>query len=76
MNSTNISLALNEGHVSNLILKHGGEEIQDDLTTGYKDGIGIGDVAVSIPGKLKCFYIIHCVLLKWIATGNLSCKVS
>lgn len=62
--------------MSNLILRHGGKEIQDDLNAQYKEGIGIGDVAVSIPGKLKCFNIIHCVLLNWIATGNLSCKVS
>lgn len=62
--------------MSKLILRHGGEEIQYDLTAKYEHGIGIGDVAVSIPGKLKCVCIIHCVLLKWIATGNLSCKVS
>ena len=76
VNSTKQSLVLNEGHVSKLILRHGGKEIQDDLKTHYKNGIGIGDIAFSHPGKLKCCYIIHCVLLNWIATGNLSIKVS
>ena len=76
VNSTNRVLKLDDGFVSKLILKHGGWKIQEDLTTQYKDGIGHGDVAVSIPGKLKCRGIIHCVLLDWISVGNLSCKVN
>nr|XP_022339296.1 uncharacterized protein LOC111134504 isoform X2 [Crassostrea virginica] len=75
VNSTNRVLKLDDGFVSKLIVKHGGWKIQEDLKTQYKDGIGHGDVAVSIPGKLKCRGIIHCVLHDWISVGNLSCKV-
>lgn len=76
VNSTNAQLNLNEGFVSSRILKHGGKEIQDNLITAFRDGIRVGDIADSIPGKLDCKIIIHCVLLNWISVGNLSCKVS
>ncbi|XP_062591829.1 uncharacterized protein LOC134253316 isoform X4 [Saccostrea cucullata] len=76
VNSTNPSLELKKGFVSSLILVHGGQGIQNECADEYKDGIGIGDIAVSSAGKLKCMKIIHCVLFdNWMSTGNLCLKI-
>lgn len=59
--------------MSSLILKEGGIGIQKECDD--EGSINEGDILVSNAGKLHCKKIIHCVLIYWISTGNLSLKV-
>lgn len=58
-----------------LIHKAGRDNIVREYLHMYPDGIGVCDVAVTQPGKLKCQYLFHGCLFGWIMNGNLSVKV-
>ncbi|XP_060080184.1 uncharacterized protein LOC132559570 [Ylistrum balloti] len=76
VNTTNQRLDLDIGFVSKTILKMGGNRIQRECNTTYKDGICIGDVAVTSAGKFqRVRNIFHVVLPSWKPTGNLSLMV-
>lgn len=47
VNSTNTALDLKKGFVSSLILKEGGQELQDEVKKMYGLGIGYGKIATT-----------------------------
>ncbi|XP_052082223.1 uncharacterized protein LOC127719906 [Mytilus californianus] len=58
-----------------LIHKAGRDIIVPEYLQAYPDGIGVCDVAVTEPGRLKCQKIFHGCLFGWIMNGSLSVKM-
>lgn len=65
---------MRSGAVSQMILKKGGQSIQDELFKNHKT-IRIGEIAVTESGALMCQYILHGALYSWTPLGNFSLKV-
>ncbi|XP_071169430.1 protein mono-ADP-ribosyltransferase PARP14-like [Mytilus edulis] len=59
VNTTSTSLQLNQGAVSQCLLKMGGPGIQAECSQKYPTGIQPGEVAETSGGKLECKMICH-----------------
>lgn len=59
VNTTSTSLQLNQGAVSQSLLKMGGPGIQAECSQKYSNGIQPGEVAETSGGKLECKKICH-----------------
>ncbi|CAG2243958.1 unnamed protein product [Mytilus edulis] len=59
VNTTSTSLQLNQGAVSQSLLKMGGPGIQAECSQKYSSGIQPGQVAETSGGKLECKMICH-----------------
>ena len=66
-------LKLNQGGVSNAILKAGGTAIKRECNTKAPNGIKAGEVLVTTGGQLKCQYVLHGVYYQW-SDGHEKCK--
>ena len=66
-------LKLNQGGVSNAVLKAGGAAIQRDCDRKAPNGIKGGEVLVSTGGQLKCQYVLHGACYAW-KDGPEKCK--
>ncbi|XP_041369467.1 macro domain-containing protein mll7730-like [Gigantopelta aegis] len=69
VNSTREDLELNHGEVSSAILASAGNTIQQECKDKYKNGIKLGEIAVTSGGKLHCDKIYHTVLPNWQNNG-------
>ena len=65
MNTTGKNLDLRNGAVSASLLKAGGNSIQQELSKNYPQGLGDGEIAVSVGGNLKCRHVLHGSLMNW-----------
>ena len=65
VNTTGKNLDLRNGAVSASLLRAGGDALQQDLTQNYPKGLGDGEIAISVGGKLHCFNIFHGSLMNW-----------
>ena len=76
VNSVSANLDLQKGFVSKELVKKAGDTIQKECDQ-HKEGIDIGDIAVTSAGNLKNHKkIFHVVLYtRWIFNGNLSIQV-
>ena len=76
VNSTSKNLELNNGQLSRAIFNAAGEQIQNELTKNYPDGIEYNQVAVSTNGKLKDKkFIFHCSISDWNQTNQDSSRI-
>ena len=62
--STSTKLNLNSGAAHSL-LKHGGQNLQDECKKVYPEGIKNGELAVINGGKLKCTKVYLTALPEW-----------
>ena len=65
VNTTGKNLDLRNGAVSASLLRAGGDAVQQDLTQNYPNGLGDGDIAISVGGKLHCWNVFHGSLINW-----------
>ena len=65
VNTTGKNLDLRNGAVSKSLLQAGGDALQQDLTQKYPKGLGDGEIAISVGGKLHCFNVFHGSLMNW-----------
>lgn len=65
VNCASADLDLTKGRGASALAQTAGPSVQADLNTNYTQNINEGDVAVSIPGNLKCRKIYHVYLTKW-----------
>ncbi|VDI82837.1 Ca-activated chloride channel homolog [Mytilus galloprovincialis] len=59
VNTTSTSLQLNQGAMSQSLLKMGGQGIQGECSQKYPNGIQPGEMAETTGGKLECKMIYH-----------------
>ncbi|KAK6178592.1 hypothetical protein SNE40_013346 [Patella caerulea] len=62
VNSTSNKLELQNGAVSSSINKAAGPNLQAECKEKYPNGINVGDIAVTGPGKLSCQKVYHTCL--------------
>ncbi|CAG2207725.1 unnamed protein product [Mytilus edulis] len=65
VNTTSKGLQLNQGAVSNSLLKFGGQKLQDECSKKYPKGVDYGEVAVTTGGNLNCDIVCHGCLNKY-----------
>jgi hypothetical protein len=77
VNSVCANLDLQKRFVSKELVKKAGDTIQKESYDQHKEGINIGDIAVTSAGNLKNHKKIFHVALytRWIFNGNLSIQV-
>ncbi|CAC5395808.1 PARP10_14_15 [Mytilus coruscus] len=76
INSVGASLDLSNGIVSEKLVKIAGKSVQDECYKKYKNGINIGDIAITSPGNMKCKRIFHVALYRyWVFDGNISAEI-
>ena len=73
VNTTSSSLQLNQGAVSQSLLKMGGPDLQSECSQKYPNGIQYGEVAETSGAKLECKLVCHGALPGW--NGGSSAKV-
>lgn len=73
VNTTSNSLQLNQGAVSQSLLKMGGPGLQIECSQKYPNGIQVGEVAETSGAKLECKLVCHGALPGW--NGGSSAKV-
>ncbi|KAL8581663.1 hypothetical protein ACOMHN_049219 [Nucella lapillus] len=56
---------LNQGKVSNSILREAGPELQTEMETSYPKPLQYGQVAVTTGCKLQCRHVLHVCLSRW-----------
>lgn len=62
--------------MSKKLVKMAGDIVQNECKKKYKEGINIGDIAITSPGNMKCRTIFHVALYKyWVFDGNISIEV-
>ncbi|CAC5395812.1 unnamed protein product [Mytilus coruscus] len=76
INSVGVSLDLSNGIVSAKLVKIAGKSVQDECYVKYKNGINIGDIAITSPGNMICKEIFHVALYTyWVCDGNISAEI-
>ncbi|XP_021359151.1 poly [ADP-ribose] polymerase 14-like isoform X2 [Mizuhopecten yessoensis] len=65
VNCASADLDLSRGRGSKALAQTAGPDVQADLKNNYSTNISEGDVAVSVPGNLKCRKVYHVYLTKW-----------
>ncbi|XP_033742533.1 protein mono-ADP-ribosyltransferase PARP14-like isoform X1 [Pecten maximus] len=65
VNCASADLDLTKGRGAKALAQTAGPDVQVDLNNNYCQEINEGDVAVSVPGNLKCRKIYHVYLTKW-----------
>lgn len=77
INSVGVSLNLRNGIVSQKLVEKAGKSVQDECKKKYKNGINIGDIAITSAGHMICQKIFHVALYTyWVCDGNISTEVS
>ena len=78
VNSVSANLDLQKGFVSKELVEKAGDTIQKECINQHKEGIDIGNIAVTSAGNLKNHQNIFHVALytSWIFNGNLSIQVN
>ena len=74
VNTVSTDLELGKGGISKVLLKRGGQEIQDQCR-GIKN-FEVGQVVFTTGGKLKCKAIAHGALPEWTPQTSFSLRVS
>lgn len=63
--------------MSKQLVKEAGKSVQEECKTMYKNGINIGDIAITSGWDLVFTWIFHVALYTyWINDGNISAEVS
>ncbi|XP_063404473.1 protein mono-ADP-ribosyltransferase PARP14-like [Mytilus trossulus] len=65
VNSTSSNLNLENGMLSQSVLRAGGQRLQNECTQNYPNGIKEGEVAITTGGKLSCKNVLHGCLPSW-----------
>ncbi|XP_060065166.1 uncharacterized protein LOC132545501, partial [Ylistrum balloti] len=65
VNCASADLDLTKGRGAMALAQTAGPDVQNDLNNNYSQNINEGDVAVSVPGNLRCRKIYHVYLTKW-----------
>lgn len=77
INSVGVSLNLRNGIVSQKLVEKAGKSVQDECKENYKNGINIGEIAITSKGDMICQQIFHVALYtNFVCDGNISTEVS
>ncbi|CAG2222956.1 PARP10_14_15 [Mytilus edulis] len=76
INSVGVSLNLRNGIVSQKLVEKAGKSVQDKCKENYKNGINIGDIAITSAGHMICQKIFHVALyINFVCDGNISTEI-